>query len=135
MNDPWMDYLSPSLANLSDGRIASREVWKIINVQKPGLLGPPENARLTRLMADLGWMRALRRLAGGWPARCFVRGSGRPEWYVFKSPITGEMELRPINPYRCSQALTTQAAEVAIPGAARHDHQQARIAIARQSRR
>ena len=94
--DPWVSDLSPYFDDIANGRIASVEVWRLIEGPYDARLAS-DKSRMTAAMRNLGWERAIKRL-GGVPRRCFIRGTGWPEWFVDKDPVTGRLAVRGVDP-------------------------------------
>ena len=93
--DVWVSEIGAYLRGIEHGRIASVEVWRLIDGPYDARM-VRDNSCMTAAMRSLGWERGLKRLAG-YPQRCFVRGRGWPEWFVFVDPVDGRMEVRQID--------------------------------------
>lgn len=90
--DPWTDTLGKHLKDYT-GRITSVDTWTIVG--KPAhQRGSADNGRMTEVMAELGWSRHVVRVAGGPPARGFVKGQPpHRDIYVFRDPVTQVVEV------------------------------------------
>ena len=93
--DAWASEIGAYLRGIEHGRIASIEVWRLIDGPYDARMAR-DNSCMTAAMRSLGWERGLKRLAG-YPQRCFVRGRGSPERFVFVNSVDGRMEVRRID--------------------------------------
>ncbi len=92
----WVADLGRYFGDIADGRIASVEVWRLIEGPYDARLAS-DKSRMTAAMRSLGWERAIKRLSGE-PRRCFIRGTGWPEWYVDEDPVTGRLAVKRADP-------------------------------------